>query len=132
MTATRIGRLATVVVLAAGWLVLAALLWRTSVPSDVDVHGLGVTRYFSPNDLARAASYQRFLDVLWLLEVIATLVALVVLAQRGPRLARSIRLGRIGTGVVIAGVVVSTLWLRAPPFGLAGRAVGGPSRPRPR
>src|SRR2546428_14507 len=40
MTAMRIGRLATVLILCGAWLVAAALLYRTSVPSSLSVHGL--------------------------------------------------------------------------------------------
>jgi hypothetical protein len=61
MTATRgIGRWATVVVLSAAWLVGAYFLWRTSVPSSLDVGGLDVHRFFSARELRRAADYQRF------------------------------------------------------------------------
>src|SRR5256885_299629 len=79
MTATRgIGRWATVVVLSAAWLVGAFLLWRTSVPSGLDVGGLDVHRFFSARAIRRAADYQRFLDLLWLLHLAATIVALFV------------------------------------------------------
>ena len=80
MTATRgIGRVATVVILCTGWLAAAAFLWRTSVPSSLDVSGLDVHRFFTAHELKRAADYQRFLDILWLLHVVATIAALAVL-----------------------------------------------------
>jgi len=121
MTATRIGLLATVVVFAAGWLVAAALLWRTSVPSGVDVGGLDASRFFSAHELARAARYQRLLDVVWLLSIVAKLAVLAILARRGPRLARSIGLGRVGTGVIVGSVVATTVWAVGLPFELAAR-----------
>ena len=117
MTATRIGRLATVVVLSTAWLVAAWLLWRTSVPSGLDVSGLRVQRFFSPHELGRAARYQRFVNVLWVLHVAADILVLAIFAWRGPRLARTIGLGRVGTGVIIAMLVLVTLWFVSLPFG---------------
>jgi STE24 endopeptidase len=119
MTATRIGRLATVVVFLAGWLVAAALLWRTSVPSNLDVGGLDVHRFFSAHELSRAQRYSRFLDALWVLHLLAQVVALGVLTWRAPRLVRTIGLGRVGTGVIIAMLVLVTLWFVSLPFGFA-------------
>ena len=119
MTATRIGRLATVVVLSAGWLVAAAFLWRTSVPSSIHVDGLDVHRFFSAHELSRATSYQRVVDALWAGHLLAEVVALSVLAYRAPRLARSIGLGRVGAGVIVAMIVLVTLWFVSLPFGFA-------------
>jgi STE24 endopeptidase len=119
MTATRIARLATLVVFGAGWLVAAAFLWRTSVPSGIDVSGLNVHRFFSPHELTRTANYQRFVDALWAGHLLADVVALAVLAHRAPRLVRTIGLGRVGTGVIVAMVVLVTLWFVSLPFGFA-------------
>jgi STE24 endopeptidase len=120
MTATRIGRLATVVVLAAGWLVAATLLWRTSVPS-LDVGGLDVHRYFPQRELDRAADYQRLNAVLWAGHLVATIAVLLVLVRRAPRLARTIALGRVGTGVIVAMVMMVTLWFVSLPFGFVAQ-----------
>ena len=118
MTATRgIGRVATVVVLGAVWLAAAAFLWRTSVPTNLDLSGLDVHRFFSAHELKRAADYQRFLDLLWLLQFVATAVALAVLARRAPLLVRSFGLGRIGAGVIVAMLILVTLWFVSLPFG---------------
>jgi Zn-dependent protease with chaperone function len=122
MTATRgIGRWATVVVLCAAWLVAAFFLWRTSVPSSLDVGGLDVHRFFSAHAVERAADYQRFLDVLWLLQLAATIVALVVLSRRAPRLVGTLGLGRIGAGVIVAMLILVTLWFVSLPFGFAAQ-----------
>src|ERR1041385_1054392 len=99
MTATRmVLRAATLVVLCAGWLVAGAFLWRTSVPSGIDVGGLDVHRFFTHAELARATRYQRLVDALWIAELVATMAALVILARRAPRLVREVALGRVGTG----------------------------------
>ncbi len=119
MTATRIWRLATVVVFAAGWLVAAAFLWRTSVPSSLDVGGLNVHQFFPARELTRAADYQRFVGALWALELVADVIALAVLSWRAPRLVRTLGLGRIGAGVIVAMLILVTLWFVSLPFGFA-------------
>jgi STE24 endopeptidase len=119
MTATRIARLATVVVLCTGWLVAASFLWRTSVPGTIDVSGLDVHRFFSPHELSRAAHYERFVDALWATHLIANVIALVVLARRAPRLVPTMGLGRVGAGVIVAMLMLVTLWLVSLPFGFA-------------
>src|SRR6266571_158817 len=117
MTAMRIGRVATVLILCAAWLVAAALLYRTSVPASLSVHGLDPHHYFSSTQLSRAAHFQRFDYALWGAQVAATIVALAVLAHRSPRLARTIGLGRVGTGVIIGMLMLATLWFVQLPFG---------------
>ena len=119
MTATRIGRLATVVVFLAGWLVAAVFLWRTSVPSGLDVDGLNVHRFFTPRELTRASNYQRLVDALWATHLVADVIALAVLAWRAPRLVRTLGLGRVGAGVIVAMLVLVTLWFVSLPFGFA-------------
>lgn len=121
MTATRIGRLATLVVLLAGWLVAAAFLWGTSVPSGLDVGGLDVHRFFSVRELARASDYQRVVNALWAAHLVADVIALAVLALRAPRLVRAMGLGRVGAGVIVAMLVLVTLWFVSLPFGFAGQ-----------
>jgi STE24 endopeptidase len=119
MTATRIGRLATLVVFAGAWLVAVALLWRTSVPGDLRLSGADMHRYFSPAEISEAARYERFLYVVWALELVATIVALIVLSVRAPKLVRSVGLGRVGSGVIVGMVMLVTLWFVSLPFGFA-------------
>jgi STE24 endopeptidase len=119
MTATRIGRVATVVVFCAAWLVAAAFLWRTSVPSSLDLDGLNVHRFFSRHELSRAANYERFMNALWALQLVAEVIALGVLAWRAPKIVRTTGLGRVGAGVIVAMLVLVTLWFVSLPFGFA-------------
>src|SRR6266536_2505286 len=119
MTATRIGRLATVVVFLTGWVVGAFFLWRTSVPSSLDVGGLDVHRFFSKDELDSATRYQRFVDALWAAHLVAGIIALAILARRAPRLVRTLGLGRGGAGVIVAMLVLVTLWFVSLPFGFA-------------
>src|SRR5438132_13992671 len=117
MTAMGIGRLATVLILCGAWLAAAYLLWRTSVPASIRVGGLDQHRYFTAVELARASKYERFTDILWVAQVAATIVALLVLTRRSPRLASSIGLGPVGTGVIVGMVMLVTLWFVRLPFG---------------
>ena len=119
MTATRIGRLATLVAFAALWTLAAALLLRTSVPS-LHLHG-DAHRFFDDAEIARAKRFECFLYVLWGLHLVATLAALVVLTRRAPRMARSIGIGRVGTGVIVSMVMLVTLWAVSLPFGFAAQ-----------
>ena len=112
----RIGRLATLAILAAAWLLGATLLWRTSVP-HLELGHAPATEWFSAKEIARAQRYERFEYVLWGLRLVATIVALVVLTVRAPRLAPSIGLGPIGTGVILAMVIIVTLFFVSLPFG---------------
>jgi STE24 endopeptidase len=118
MTAIRIGKAATLAVAAGVWCTCAWLLARTSVPS-LDTSGLDPHRYFSARSLARASSYTRGVEVLWLLRTLVTLAALVVLARLLPPRVRSIGLGRIGSAVIVGMVLIVALWFVALPFSLA-------------
>src|SRR5262245_33081374 len=121
MTARRIGRLATVFLFCAAWLAAAVYLYRTSVPSSVDVRGIDVHDFFTQRELDRATRYQRLLTILWVLGFVAEVVVLVVLARRAPRWARTIGLGRVGTGVIIGMLVLVTLWFVSLPFGFVAQ-----------
>src|SRR3954447_26616794 len=104
MTATRIGFLArggALILLIAAWVVGGTRLWRTSVPSSLDVGGLDVRRAFGREVLRDTHHYAVFANVDWLLATLASLVALAVVAWRAPRFARKIGLGPIGSGVIV-------------------------------
>src|SRR6478735_232476 len=119
MTATRISKGLTLAVAAVAWAVCAWLLTRTSVPS-LDLDGLDQHRFFSEHALARGRSYSRGTQALWLGSTVATIVALIVLMRVLPRSVRGMALGRIGSAVIVAMVLLVTLWFVALPFGLAG------------
>src|SRR5918994_1956936 len=81
MTAIRLAILGT---LAAVWLALAALLWRTSVPA-LDEPPLDAAALFDERTVARNARYEYVLTTVWALGLLALLVALAVAARRAPR-----------------------------------------------
>jgi STE24 endopeptidase len=114
-----VAKVATILGFAALWLLAASFLWRTKVPSGLHLPDLDPHRYFTKAELGRTLRYERFQRVDWALSVLATIAALVVVARRGPRLAREIGLGRIGTGIVIAMFTLTTVWFVSLPFAVA-------------
>jgi STE24 endopeptidase len=118
MTAMRMGRAATLAAAAVAWGVGAWLLSRTSVPS-LHLSGLDERRFFSAHQLARARSYNRGEQALFVVSVVAELAALLVLVRMLPRSVRSMGLGRIGSAIVAGMVLLVTLWFVDLPFSLA-------------
>src|SRR5690348_11089015 len=107
MTATRIGRAATLTVGAIVWAVAASLLWRTKVPANLHLPSLDEGSVFGARLVHRAHAYERFVDLTWALSTLAGLTGLVWVARRGPHLARSLGLGRVNAGIVMAALTLT-------------------------
>ncbi len=86
------------------------------MPGSLHTGELDVSRYFTASQLAEAHRYSRVLDLVWLAGTLATVVALAVLAFRLPPVARRIGLGPVGSGVIVAMVVLTTLFFVELPF----------------
>ena len=106
---------------AIAWVAGVVLLWRTEVPSGLSLPELDPRDYFTAAELGETADYERFLYLNWALSIVATLAALGVLSVRAPRWAGSLRIGRIGSGIVIGMLTLTTLWFVGLPFDFAGR-----------
>ena len=137
MTATRNGlssRWTTIslVLMALAWLVAAPLLWRSQVPGDLDLPNLDPRDYFSAAELARAEHYERFLRIDTVLSLVATVIALLVLVRRAPRLARNTGLGPIGAGMIVGMITLAVVWAANLPFAIAARWWERAVRPRAR
>src|SRR4029453_13469372 len=115
MTAIRTWRFWVIVAAAGLWLVAAALLWRTSVPGDLNLAHLDPREFFSARHLERSETYQRGLRLLW---IGATLVQLVVLVLAVPLAPRPGGRGVRGGGAPRPPPRVA-VWLAGLPFGLA-------------
>jgi STE24 endopeptidase len=113
-------RLATLVVLAAGWFVAASFLWRSRVPSGLQAPHLDPHRYFTPHELAHIAGYDRFLTIDGALGSLALLVALGLYAWKGTAFVKESAAGRIGTGMLLGMLAFGIVWLAQLPFRLAG------------
>lgn len=81
--------------------------------------GLDDRQFFSARLLRKTEHFTRGEDVLWLFATLANLAALAILAWRLPRSVRGIGLGRIGTAIIVALVVLVTEWFVQLPFGIA-------------
>jgi STE24 endopeptidase len=103
------------------WLVAAYLLQRTTVPRNLHLPSLDPHDYFSGAELAKTARYERFVRIDFVLSIVASIVALLVLMRRAPRLARDTGLGPIGAGLIIAMVTLVVLWTVDLPFSIALR-----------
>jgi STE24 endopeptidase len=112
-------RVGLLVPLAAGWGAAAWYLWRTGVPSGLDLPDLEPSRYFRPGELDETADYETFVRVDYMLADVALLVVLGVYAWRGARLTRESAAGRIGTGMLLGMLGLAIVWLVQVPFGLA-------------
>jgi STE24 endopeptidase len=119
MTATRIGRVATLAVAALVWVLAGAALWRTQVPSNLRLPALDPSSVFGSAAVRAGERYERFLVYDWLLGTLAALAALIVMVQRGPRLARSLGLGRVNAGIITAVLATTLVWAVSLPFGFA-------------
>ena len=119
MTATRIAGVATLAAATLTWVFAATLLWRTKVPDDLDAPAFDETAIFGARLVERAQDYERFLSINWLLGTVAGLAALAWMARRGPRIVRSLELGRVNAGIVAGAVTLTVTWAVAIPFGLA-------------
>jgi len=112
-------RVATISGVVALWLLAASFLWRTRVPANLDLPDLDPSRYFSAQQLERSLDFERFERIVWVLSILVGIGALVLLVRRAPKVAAEIGLGRIGTGIVLAMLTLTTLWFAALPFTIA-------------
>ena len=103
--------------LAAGWVLAAWLLTRTTVPGNLHSPHVDVTAVFSDGILHRTARYDGLLRWLWVASTLVTLAALGLFVWLGPRIAASWQLGRVATGVMVGAVTTLGVWAAGLPFG---------------
>jgi STE24 endopeptidase len=115
MTATRIVRGATLAVAAAIWVVLAVLLWRTTVPALRLPH-LDERAVFGAQLVRAARSYDNFLVCDWALGTLGTLAGYVVVVRRACGLAERVGLRTVNTGIVLGLLTLSAGWAGGLPF----------------
>ena len=99
--------------------VAVVLLWRSSVPGDLQLPSLDVREYFGAAELDEARDYQRFVRINFVLTQVALIGVLGLYAVFGPRFARESAAGRVGTGMLLGMIGLAFLWLAQLPFGLA-------------
>src|SRR5687768_5582592 len=107
-----------ILAVSAAWLGAALLLWRTSVPSGLDLPELDARDFFSARELARHERYERFLRALFVPAVLlqgAVLVGFVVAARR---LLRRLPFHPVVQGVLLAFAAAVGVWLARLPVGV--------------
>jgi STE24 endopeptidase len=119
-SARRIALVLGGLLLAVAWAFAFSALWKTSVPSDLQLPKVDPTSMFSASLLAKARNYETFLRIDELLALLAQLAALAWFAIKGPGFIRQSAAGRIGTGMMLGMLALGVVWLAQLPFGLAG------------
>jgi STE24 endopeptidase len=99
--------------------VAVVLLWRSSVPGDLQLPSLDIREYFGAAELEKARDYQQFVRINFVLTQVALIGVLGLYAVFGPRFARESAAGRVGTGMLLGMIGLAFLWLAQLPFGLA-------------
>ncbi len=89
------------------------------MPADLHLPRLDPQTVFGASAVRAGKQYERFFDYEWLLRTLVSVLALVVMVQRGPRLARSLGLGRVNAGLITGVVVTTVLWALSLPFDIA-------------
>src|SRR6476620_5184669 len=102
MTATRIGWAATLAAAIGLWLFAASLLWRTSVPSNLDLPKLHSSDFFTPAVIHHAEHFSDVLTWLSIGAIVTQIVVLALIVKLWPRIAEAFPVGRIGQGVLVA------------------------------
>ena len=101
------------IALASGlWLVSAWLLWRTSVPTNLELPELDAREIFGSRHVERSAAYERGLRLFWLGAVAAELALLALSAW----LALRSRARGILAGVMLGAATLVAVWLVRLPF----------------
>ena len=95
------------------------LLFPTTVPDDLALPAVDVDSVFGAQLVARAARYERFLYVDWVLAQITLLVVLAIYARRGVAFMRESSAGPIGTGMLLGMLGLAIAWLVRIPFRVA-------------
>jgi STE24 endopeptidase len=114
----RPGRVALRALAGAVWIAAAVVLWRTRVPSGLELDGLEVRRYFSGDELGRADRYGRVGLILFALSQATLLVVLAGYARWGGRFARESAAGPIGTGMLLGMLGLAIVWIADLPFSI--------------
>ena len=106
--------------LTAAWVFTAVRLWSSSVvPDGLTLPQLDERRFFTPAQLEKAADYERFLRIDFLLATIVLLVVLGIWAAKGERFTRESAAGRVGTGMLLGMLGFAIVWLAQLPFSVA-------------
>ena len=108
-----------IAVLVAGGVLVAFVLWPTTVPSGLRLSALAPNRYFTAAALRRGRDFKTTAALLTLASQLAAIIALAFYARFGERLERESAAGRVGTGIMLALLGFAIAAMAALPFELA-------------
>ncbi len=103
--------------LAAAWIAVAAWLWDSRVPGDLELPQVNLD--IDPKTVARADRYETFFRVEFVISQAVLIGVLVAYARWGVRFARESAAGRIGTGMLLGMIGLALVWISQVPFRLA-------------
>jgi hypothetical protein len=103
------------VLCAAGWLVAAWFLWRSTVPSSLHLPHVDTRAIFTAGELHRADSYDHGAALIAVYGILIELVVLGLYAWQGPRFARESAAGPVGTGLLLGMLGFGLLWVAEVP-----------------
>ncbi len=109
--------------LAAVWIGVAAWLWRTEVPGDLDLPSLDPGAFFSAEHLSRAERWGRGSRILYFVRLAVELAVVAFFVWKGKALAGWLQRwtkGRVRTAVAVCWIVVLSVWLAWRPLGAIG------------
>ena len=101
------------------WLLAAFFLWRTKVPGNLSPPRLDAKHVFGAGATRAGIRFDRFFDLEWLLATLTSIAVLAVFLVRGPRLARSLGLGPVNSGIITGVFITFVLWAVSVPFDIA-------------
>ena len=105
-------------VLAGIWGTAAWSLWKSVVPGDLEL-AAGSLAGIPQETLERAARYERFFRIEFVVSQLVLLGVLVAYAKYGIRFAKESAAGRIGTGMLLGMIGLALVWISQVPFRLA-------------
>ena len=112
-------QLAVFAALAAVWAAAAWYLWRSAVPSSLQLPHLNEHEFFSAAQIHRSGSFQFVSGLLWLGGVVVELSVFALYAWRGARFAKESAAGPLGTGMLLGMLGFALLWVAELPFQVA-------------
>jgi STE24 endopeptidase len=107
-----------ILAVSAAWVAAALLLWRTSVPSGLDLPEADARDFFSAREVERHERYERFLRALFFPAVLLQGAVLVGLVLAAPRILRRLPFHPVVQGVLLALAAVVCVWLARLPVGV--------------
>ncbi len=103
-------------VLAGIWATASYFLWQSKVPASLSLPNLDARDFFTAHAISRADHFERLLEIGWVLNEVLLVGVFVIYAIYGARFTRESAAGPIGTGILLAMLGFSIVWLVQLPY----------------